>query len=213
MRQIFRSAIAASIMLLAPQLTLGNTPIMGDAEIQAEQMAQFVRQVNPDFPTEIAEAFINVGRRYGVRGDIALCQSILETGWFRFSGGTAVTFEQNNYCGLGVTKLGVKGLCFDTIEQGVTAQIQHLFAYASKHALPSGEEIVDPRFKMVTRGSAPSWEHLSGRWAANDHYGRDILAIYNKLASFIGLPMPPAEGESTATLDESRGIMPAFFDE
>lgn len=197
------------ICLLAGVVPAGaSTPIMGEPVAEAEKMAAFVREVNPDFPTEIAEAFIAVGRRYGVRGDIALCQAILETGWFKFTGGTAVTLDQNNYCGLGVTRLGVKGHEFATIEQGVTAHIQHLYAYASKHPLPEGESVVDPRFKMVSRGSAPSWERLSGRWAANDHYGRDILKLFERLSAFIGLP--PTDSPHDA--DDNDGILPEFFE-
>ena len=49
-----------------------NTPIMGEPEIDAEQMYRFVAARNPEFPREIAEAFYEIGRRYGVRGDIAL---------------------------------------------------------------------------------------------------------------------------------------------
>ncbi|MDK2600652.1 glucosaminidase domain-containing protein [Bacillus stercoris] len=146
-------------------------------------MVALVKTQNPDFADleEVANAFVSVGNKYGVRGDIAFCQSIIETGWFKFEGGTAVTPDQHNYCGLGVTSLGVKGNSFETVEQGVTAQIQHLFAYASTEEVPDGEEILDPRFKYVTRGVAPHWEDLNNRWAMNDKYGQHILEMYEKL--------------------------------
>ena len=74
--------------------------------------------------------------------------------------------EQHNYCGLGVTSNGVTGGAFDTIENGVRAQLQHLYAYGCKYEMPDGEDtIVDPRFKYVTRGIAPYWQNLAGRWA------------------------------------------------
>jgi len=155
--------------------------IMGEARADAQRMTDFVRRHNPDFDPAIAEAFLTVGARYGIRGDIALCQSILETGWFRFEGGTAVRPEQHNYCGLGVTRLGVTGASFDSIEKGVTAQIQHLYAYACRRPLPEGEELLDPRFRMVERGIAPTWEGLNRRWAANDHYSRRILSLYEQM--------------------------------
>lgn len=176
MRRIATSLVFAVMALAA----MAATPILGKAKLSAEHLTEFIRQNNPDFPAEIAEAFIAVGNRYGIRGDIALCQAILETGWFRFTGGTAVTLDQNNFCGLGVTSLGVKGHEFRTVEEGVTAHIQHLFAYATKKKLPKGESVIDPRFGYVRRGVAPSWEKLSGRWAANPRYGRDILALYKK---------------------------------
>lgn len=164
----------------------GHHDIMGEASVTAEKMAQFVKSKNPNAKdiNEIAKAFLDVGEKYGVRGDIAFAQSIIETGWFKFDGGTAVTPDQHNYCGLGVTSKGMKGNSFATIEEGVTAQIQHLFAYASKDSLPKGEEIVDPRFKYVTRGIAPHWEDLSMRWAMNENYGTHIMSVYGQLVDF-----------------------------
>lgn len=155
--------------------------ILGEPTVDAETMWRFVNKVNPDFPIEIARAYIEVGRRYGIRGDIALCQAVIETGWFRFADGTAVRPEQHNYCGLGVEKRGMTGCSFNSIEEGVTAQLQHLYAYAADTPLPDGEKMVDPRFKLVKRGCAQSWHDLSGRWAMNDRYGTQILSLYQRL--------------------------------
>ncbi len=164
----------------------GHHSIIGKSFVKASKMAEFVKVKNPYAKDidEIAKAFISVGDKYGVRGDIAFCQSIIETGWFKFDGGTAVTYDQHNYCGLGVTQIGLKGNAFETIEDGVTAQIQHLFAYASKEDIPDGEALLDPRFKYVTRGIAPHWEDLNMRWAMNDNYGQHILSIYEQLNNF-----------------------------
>lgn len=155
--------------------------ILGEPTVDAETMWRFVNKVNPDFPIEIARAYIDVGRRYGIRGDIALCQAVIETGWFRFADGTAVRPEQHNYCGLGVEKRGMTGCSFSSIEEGVTAQLQHLYAYAADTPLPDGEKMVDPRFKLVKRGCAQSWHDLSGRWAMNDRYGTQILSLYQRM--------------------------------
>lgn len=177
------SLIGASEEAIEPvaEIKKITTPIMGDCQVDVERMCAFVRRHNADFDCRIAQAYLDVGKRYGIRGDIAFCQAILETGWFKFAGGTAVKAEQHNYCGLGVTRLGLSGASFDTIEQGVTAQLQHLYAYATSHALPGGEEIVDPRFKMVARGSAPAWEDLNMRWAMNNRYAEQILQLYSQM--------------------------------
>lgn len=161
-----------------------TTPILGNAQLDIEQMYRFVKSRNKDFPRAIAEAFYKIGNIYGIRGDIALCQSILETGWFMFTGGTAVKPNQHNYCGLGVTKLGMKGHAFKSIEEGVRAQIQHLYAYACTHSLPKGEKLIDPRFSMVRRGIAPTWADLNRKWAANDHYASRIMDLYSQMANF-----------------------------
>lgn len=165
-------------------LSLMAQPIMGTAEIDAEALSRFVARRNPDFDPAIARVYLAVGEKYGIRGDIALCQSILETGWFKFADGTAVTPDQHNYCGLGVTRRGQRGQSFDTVEDGVTAQIQHLYAYACADPIPDGETLLDPRFRLVTRGVAPTWADLSGRWAANDRYARSIMRLFMELRRF-----------------------------
>ena len=158
-----------------------GTPIFGSHNVDVEQMYQFVHSHNPAFDREVAQAFYDIGRLYGVRGDIALCQAIIETGWFRFDNGTAVRPESHNYCGLGVRKNGQQGCRFDNVRDGVTAMIQHLYAYACADDLPEGERLLDPRFRLVTRGSARSWEALSGKWAMNPQYGNNILKIYRQM--------------------------------
>lgn len=158
--------------------------IFGASQVNYEVMARFVASRNKSFDPRIARAFHEIGERYGIRGDIALCQAIIETGWFKFDSGTAVRPSQHNYCGLGVLKKGMRGHSFRSVEEGVTAQIQHLFAYASKEGLPKGEKVVDPRFDLVKRGCAPTWSELSNRWYANKAYGESIMNLYKKLLEF-----------------------------
>lgn len=162
---------------------LTGVSIFGEPQVSVDRMFEFVRSRNAEFSREIAEAYYNIGLRYGIRGDIALCQAILETGWFRFADGTAVKPEQHNYCGLGVTRGGMQGSAFDSVESGVTAQIQHLYAYACSHDLPEGEKLIDPRFHLVSRGIAPTWEGLNRRWAANDHYSERIMKLFSLMSA------------------------------
>lgn len=148
---------------------------------------------NATFDVEIAKAFFKLAPKYGIDPMMAIAQSILETGWFKYAG-SAVTADQHNYCGLGVTSTGIKGAAFETVEDGVTAQLQHLFAYGCKDALASGEKVLDPRFSLVTRGIATYWQQLAGRWAcpgydkakydtpqkameAGNTYGQKILTL------------------------------------
>ena len=176
------------------------TPILGTNVATVERMYQFVKSKNSSFDREIAEQFIAVSTIYGMRGDIALCQSIIETGWFKYTGGTAVTADDHNYCGLGVTTLGQKGCQFSTVKEGVTAQIQHLYAYCCNKSLPSGETLVDPRFNYVSRGTAPNWEDLgSGKWAAAAGYGTAIIAMYNDMMAFNVQGDTPSVGNASLT--------------
>jgi N-acetyl-anhydromuramyl-L-alanine amidase AmpD len=154
---------------------------------------------NPTFDIEIAKTFFNLAPKYQIDPLMAIAQSILETGWFKYEQ-SAVTPDQHNYCGMGVVTNGIKGASFDTIEDGVTAQLQHLFAYGCKIVLPNDEEILDPRFSLVTRSVATYWQQLAGRWAcpgydttkyaipadamaAGNTYGQKIRNIYDRLVA------------------------------
>jgi N-acetylmuramoyl-L-alanine amidase len=152
-------------------------PIMGKAYLTAKHLTNFIKTKNPAFDSTIAYEFIERCKKYNIRGDVALCQSILETGWFKYEG-SAVTPDQHNYAGIGVTSNGVKGLKFSNVGVGVEAQLQHLYAYATKDPLPMYTELVDPRFNLVNRGSAPRWVDLNQKWSSGVDYGQKILAIY-----------------------------------
>ncbi|MBK1987088.1 N-acetylmuramoyl-L-alanine amidase [Sphaerospermopsis aphanizomenoides BCCUSP55] len=113
----------------------------------------------------------------GVNHDIAFCQMCLETGFLRF--GSDVKPQQNNFAGLGAIGGGTEAASFPSARIGVRAHIQHLKAYASLEPLVQQE--VDPRFRFVTRGIAPSVDQLSGRWSADLDYGTKIKAMLNRL--------------------------------
>lgn len=186
-----------------------GTLIRGSSVISPDVIAAFIRRRNASFNGAIAGALVRQGKVYGVRGDIACCQSIIETGWFRFDGGTAVTLEQNNFCGLGVTSLGVRGNSFATIDEGAEAQIQHLFAYAATDPLPGGRPIVSPRWHLVTRGIAPRWVDLNMRWAMSNDYGQKILAMYDDLTGFAA-KHTPANNQEDLTMsqyNELKGLI------
>ncbi|GED12526.1 Mannosyl-glycoprotein endo-beta-N-acetylglucosaminidase [Aneurinibacillus migulanus] len=165
-------------------LTEGKQPILGASVATEEQMLAFARSVNPDFPADLPKLYIEIGNKYGIRGDIAFCQMIKETGYHRFGG--IVDANQYNYAGIGAVGNSKtnKGNFFLSPEQGVRAHIQHLYAYASKGELPEDEPLVDPRFNYVTRGIAPNWQNLNGKWAVpGKGYGEEILKIYSKVLS------------------------------
>ena len=162
--------------------------IMGQAQASIEQMRAYIKKVNPKAPESVLAMlplYITEGALEGVRGDIAFAQSCLETGNFTFSG-SAVTLDQNNFCGMGVARTGAKGNSFKTPKEGIRAQIQHLKAYACDDALE--QRCIDPRFIYAKRGCAPyvEWlgiqENPSGAgWAAGKGYGNKILNILSNI--------------------------------
>ena len=164
--------------------------IMGKSQASIEQMRAYIRKINPqvsDSVIKMIPLYLTEGEAEGVRGDIAFAQSCLETGNFAFSG-SAVTLDQNNFCGLGVTGTGVKGNSFKTPAEGIRAQIQHLQAYASADRLKN--RCVDPRYTYVSRGCAEYVEYLGVQenpkgqgWASGRNYGQKIINILNSILS------------------------------
>ncbi|MBD2451023.1 N-acetylmuramoyl-L-alanine amidase [Nostoc sp. FACHB-152] len=119
----------------------------------------------------------------GVNYDVAFCQMCVETGFLRFGGD--IRPEQNNFAGLGSVGGSAEVASFESARIGVRAHIQHLKAYASLEPLVN--EVVDPRFRFVTRGIAPLIDQLSGRWSADLDYGARITAMLKRLYESAGL--------------------------
>lgn len=183
-----------------------DSAIMGKSKLTVEQMRKFLRDVNPNAPEGIEELYLEEGEAEGVRGDIAFCQGIHETNYFRFTGQAKA--EWNNPAGLGVT--GQKdsqgnyiGHSFPDWRTGIRAQIQHLKAYAVKN--PTFRyPIVDPRYEAVKKagyiGTAPLWTDLNGKWAVpGTTYGQSILKLFDRIKA-IKIEKAPTEIE---TLNET----------
>ena len=113
----------------------------------------------------------------GVKAEVLFAQAMLETGNLKFGGD--VSSSQCNFGGIGATGGGVKGATFSNVREGLRAQVQHLKAYASTASLNNA--CVDPRFSLVTRGSAKTVEQLSGKWATGADYGKNIVNIINRI--------------------------------
>ncbi|MEH7126961.1 N-acetylmuramoyl-L-alanine amidase [Neobacillus drentensis] len=157
----------------------GLFTILGPTFLSPKQMDQFAKKVNPNAP-ELGQFYQTYGNYYGIRGDVAFAQAIHETDYFRFTG--VVNPGQNNYAGIGATGGDTRGASFKNEEDGVLAQLQHLYAYATTKPLPKQYPLVDPRFELVDRGSAPTWTALNGKWAVpGTTYGQMILNLYEEM--------------------------------
>ena len=153
-----------------------KTLILGTETVSIEQCKQFIKKVNPNAP-DIIPIYKKYGEILGIKWGYAVAHMIKETSYLRYGGD--VSPSQNNYAGIGAVGNGAKGACFNSSDEGVLAHLEHLFAYASKQTLPSNLSKVDPRYDLVTKGIAPNWEDLNGRWAVpGNNYGQEIIQIY-----------------------------------
>ncbi len=196
----------------------GCTAIMGKASATVKQMQEYIKKKNPQAAQPVLDMiplYLSEGEAEGVRGDIAFAQSCLETGNFGFSR-SAVTLDQNNFAGMGVTQNGMKGLSFDTAQLGIRCQVQHLKAYACTEALVNGN--IDPRFKYVTRGCAPyvEWlgiqENPQGKgWAAGAGYGAKILNILKNITGTDGNAGGTGSGSQGQAVRPLAGFVKVFY--
>ncbi len=160
--------------------------ITGHGNTTEVQLMMFLKTNNEaglaQFP-EIAKLYREEGSTEGINYDIAFSQMCLETDFLRFGGD--VKPIQNNFGGLGSAGGASESASFPSARIGVRAQVQHLKAYANTE--PLVQEVVDPRFRFVTRGIAPLVGQLSGRWAADPKYGDKVMAILKRLYESSGL--------------------------
>jgi hypothetical protein len=158
--------------------------IMGEGLIPEEKLAAFLLQINAgldeDFVRLLSGYYVEEAAVEGVNHDTAFAQMCLETGFLRYGG--LVTPDMNNFCGLGAIGPEEAGLFFPDPRTGVRAHIQHLHAYASTELL--NQELVDPRYRYVKRGSSPTINGLSGTWAADRSYDVKISRILKNLYEF-----------------------------
>ena len=198
----------------------GYHSIAGKAVATAAQMVAYIKGKRPGVEQSVIDMiplYISEGQTEGIAGDIAFAQSCIETGNFSFPGETcAVTLPQNNFAMMGVTSTFAKGESFPSPQIGIRAQIQHLKAYANSD--PLGGECVDPRFHLVSRGSAPYVEWLGQQenpqgkgWATAKGYGDRILAV---LADIRGAKVtedkPAADTLAVGDLVTMQGGAPVY---
>lgn len=177
--------------------------ILGAPEVSGESLEKWslTKGVKPKYAA-LAPIFVEEGVKLGVRGDIAFCQSILETGWFwNNEGPFDVKPEQNNFAGLGATGGGVPGDSFPDARTGIIAQLQDL---AIRCDVKIAKENILSAYARKVYGTLTSyhdtmWKQLAGQWAMDLTYWtqiQGIMASYNKWHdvnpdSGTTLPPPP----------------------
>ena len=187
---------------ISPQGVLtytGVTPIMGSSDISGDKntvvnkMVKMYQKSGRTYPAaqlanggaasleQFCQIVYDEAVKEGVKPEIVFGQAMKETGYLQFGG--SVKIEQFNFAGLGATDVNPTPASFPDVATGIRAQVQHLKAYASKDNLTQAN--VDPRFSLVTRGSAMyvEWlgqkENPNGRgWATAWNYGISLMNQY-----------------------------------
>jgi len=163
--------------------------IMGSGIVTGDKLAAFLLltndQADKDFVLLLAGYYVEEAAAEGINHDTAFAQMCLETGFLRYGG--LVTPDMNNFCGLGAIGPEQTGHIFPDPRTGVRAHIQHLQAYASTE--PLNQELIDPRYRYVKRGSSPTIRGLAGTWAADRSYDVKIARILKNLHEFSSEPV------------------------
>ena len=176
-----------------------NYTISGTSTVDVKQMTAYYKAARGnDYPKEyedteastieeLCQIYYDECKAEGIRVEVAFCQAMKETGWLKYGGD--VSIEQYNFAGIGATGSGNPGHSFESVTIGVRAHVQHLKAYANTSALAN--DCVDPRFKLVKRGSAPYVEWLGQKanpngygWAPAATYGTDIVKMIKTLKNY-----------------------------
>ncbi|MCC8081986.1 MAG: N-acetylmuramoyl-L-alanine amidase [Lachnospiraceae bacterium] len=172
--------------------TMIYTPIMNEPTTTVLQMMSYYN-ANASYPSyysdsdaatiyQFCQIYYEECVAEGVDPAVAFCQAMKETGFLKFGG--SVPISAYNFCGLGATDSNSSGYAtFSTVRLGIRAHVQHLKAYGSTDSL--NNTCVDPRFSLVTRGSAIYVEWLGQNenpngygWATSVGYGYSIRDDY-----------------------------------
>jgi N-acetylmuramoyl-L-alanine amidase/PKD repeat protein len=166
-----------------------STSFAGYYEVTADQLVSiFVKRSSTkvDWARRLAPIYIQYGKLFNLRADIAWAQMCHETGFLEFTGN--VKPEQNNFVGLGSTGDGVPGNSFATEELGIIAHYAHLsWYYYPDHINQYCSLTYDPRHfgdGHYNYTGDTSIGFLNGRWAPGATYTDKILQFANQIYGY-----------------------------
>lgn len=172
---------------------------------------KLIKAVNPYVNIDIIKNTFSIAPIYNLDPVMVLAQSIVETDFFRFSDNTLSNLNkhktakqyQNNFCNLSINFYNNDDLdcllSFDSIQAGIHAQCQRLYAYGCESKFPENIEKIDCNLNNIIRGCCTDWENLMYFWPvkpgynelnhknldsaieAQSSYGQHILHICNAI--------------------------------
>ena len=127
--------------------------------------------------SDLIALYLSEGDAEGVRGDLALAQAALETGYF-----TNTDTASNNFAGIAHYDGTASGSAFGDPLIGVRAQIQLL----KKYALGNDAALANPDVAPNAGAAATTWGGLAGTWASDTSYWTSLNAVYEAMRSHAG---------------------------
>jgi hypothetical protein len=157
----------------------GSPTILGPSMLSPDAVISWWHRLGRSQPERLSApidhvlaAYIIHGETEGVRGDWALAQAILETGWFT-NADTAI----NNYAGIGHHDDMESGYPYPDAETGVRAHVQLLKRFSAGNKV----ELALPEAAPRALAQATTWAQLAGTWASGDEYWTSLDGVYERL--------------------------------
>jgi len=190
------AATTTVVVLEPPQVSPVNTVpitnatnVVGYTEVTVDQLVQiFINRGSSkvDWARRIAPIYIQYGKLFNFRADIAWAMMCHETGFLEYTGD--VSPDQKNFCGMGATGGGVPGNSFATEELGIIAQYAHMaWYYYPTHINQYCNSTYDPRhfgsYHYRYTGNT-TLGFLNGRWAPGATYTGKIILFANQIYGF-----------------------------
>lgn len=197
--------------VFSPQPSTGYTtasPIVGAPLGTTDAALRWLQPRAKRDAAEVVEAYQSIGHAHGVDWFLALAQANHETG--NWTSALSQPYNRdgvalNNPAGIGVTGLWAAapkpGMVWDadrdqyracvpfwTLDIAVRAHLGRLLAYAltDAQATPVQQVLIDEALRWrplpeALRGSAPTIDQLSGRWAPSETYGVRVAELAERM--------------------------------
>ena len=168
----------------------GTPTILGPATVTVAQLTAWWDASGRPQPKrlqvpvrDLIALYRSEGDLEGVRGDVALAQAIVETGYF-----TNTDTGRNNFAGIGHYDRADAGFGFSDPVTGVRAHIQLLRKYAAGNAVALARPDVSPN----AGAHADTWGGLAGTWATSPTYWTSISGVYESMLDHAAGDSDPA---------------------
>lgn len=198
-------AVVGSCQVEVTDAALGGYPIMGTSAATVGQLVNYMASYNNwddewygmSLP-EFCQLYYDICEAEGVKAEVAISQMVHETGALRY--GNLVVREQYNFAGIGATGVvksledqlpayryteeGVEaGINFTSVENGIKSHVQHLKGYATAQPLILPRAPEYDRYNYITKGTCPTVQDLSGKWAVDPTYSVKIMQFIETILS------------------------------